>query len=82
MIYSIYAIHDKHAGYGSLTLSDNDAVAMRNFQNAINIQDSIFSTSPSDFSLVRLGSYDTKNGIIDSVEPFVVARALDFIKGE
>lgn len=79
MIYPLYAIKDQHVGFGQITISDNDAVAMRHFQNACEQPNSIFITAPSDFELFSIGEYDTKTGEITSISPRLICSAKDFV---
>lgn len=82
MKYPIYAIRDVHVGFGQITVSENDAVAMRQFHNAIDIDNSLFQTAPSDFSLFRIGEYDTDTGFIEPIAPTIICLASDFIRSE
>lgn len=77
MIISIYSINDALNGFGSPSLQNNDAAAMRSFAE-------IFKDvyQPSDYSLWKIGSFDTNTGEIIPEIPSVVCRATDFVKGE
>lgn len=79
MIYKIYSVKDRLAGYGVIVLQDNDAVAMRAFQNGCSDPSSTWSTHPNDFSLYCLGEFDTHSGDIISYEPKFICSADDFI---
>uniref|UniRef100_A0AAU8AYL0 Nonstructural protein n=1 Tax=Dulem virus 166 TaxID=3145643 RepID=A0AAU8AYL0_9VIRU len=69
MIYAIYAIRDAKVGFLSLTVEQNDAVALRNFEHAkLNAQSLMFS-HPGDFDLYKLGNYNTDTGEIIPLLP-------------
>ena len=42
---NVYSILDVNVGYGMPVVQDNDAVAMRNFENACSDKSSIFYTT-------------------------------------
>ena len=77
MIISIYSINDALNGFSSPTLQNNDAAAMRSFAE-------IFKDvySPADYSLWKIGTFDTLTGEIIPDVPTVICRATDFVKGE
>lgn len=77
MIYSIYSIQDALTGFGAPTLQNNDAAAYRSFAEVFK---DVFQ--PSDYSLWKLGSFDTNTGEIIPEVPSIVCRATDFVKGE
>lgn len=60
MVLNMYCLKDEVLGdFGSIILQQNDGVAMRALKNAVNVQDSIYKTSPYDFTLYCLGKFDT-----------------------
>ena len=77
MIISIYSINDALNGFGAPTLQNNDAAAYRSFAEVFK---DVFQ--PADYSLWKLGSFDTSTGEIIPEVPTVVCRATDFVKGE
>lgn len=77
MIYPIYAINDALNGFGSPTIQNNDAAAYRSFAEAFK---DVFQ--PADYSLWKIGSFDTNTGEIIPDVPTVVCRATDFVKGD
>lgn len=83
MIYSIYAIRDLKVGFLSLTVEQNDAVALRNFEHAKLNAQSLMHSHPADFELFKLGTYDTDNGSIVPCLPQPVERSVtsDEIQG-
>jgi hypothetical protein len=54
-------------------------VALRSFRDEVNRADSTddLARHPSDFELYEIGSFDDATGIIDVIEPRLVARAKD-----
>ena len=55
------------------------AVALRGFRDEINRSDSKddLSRHPDDFELYEIGTFDDSTGIIEVIEPRLVARAKD-----
>jgi hypothetical protein len=74
MIYNIYAMRDELTGFLPPTYDINDAVAMRNFRVAILRSSDSIHYMPSDYSLYRLGLYDSDTGrlIVDEVPTFLM----------
>lgn len=68
MKYGIYVLRDIKTGYLGLTLDQNDAAAMRNFQHAMTKPDSLMNSHPEDFSLYCLGVYDSETGDIKATD--------------
>lgn len=64
MILSVYSIQDLKSGFLTPTVETNDAVAKRNFENAIQRIGSIMYSHQEDFRLMRLASFDTETGRI------------------
>lgn len=64
MICNIYAIRDVKAGFLSPTFESADAIAIRNFSHAVINSSDVLKTFAGDFSLYRLGTYDTDSGVI------------------
>lgn len=79
MVYNVYSILDVNVGYGAPVCHDNDAVAMRYFENACCDKSSIWHTHSSDFSLMCIGTYDTTTGELASSPIRKVCNAFDFV---
>lgn len=79
MLYSVYSVHDVNVGFGYPLIQDNDAVAMRSFENGCYDKSSIWYTHSSDFSLWCIGSFDTDSGELISEIPRKVCTASDII---
>ena len=77
MIISLYSVNDALNGFGPISLQNNDAAAYRSFAEVFK---DVYS--PSDYSLFKLGSFDTETGEIIPDVPTIVCRATDFVKGE
>ncbi len=78
MIYNVYCIKDKKAGFflNHIMIFDNDEVAKRGlyetYKNACdNSPHSPLSAYPEDFELFRIGYFDTVSGEIDSDVNFI-----------
>jgi len=79
MVKNLYSILDVNVGYGMPLVQDNDAVAMRNFENACSDKSSIFSTHSADFSLWCVGTFDSDTGELESTPPRKICNAYDFV---
>lgn len=66
MIYGVYAIKDAKTSFMPCNVDYNDASAIRNFEHAVMAPDSLMRSHPADYTLYRLGSYNTESGIIVS----------------
>lgn len=75
MILNIYAIRDIHTGYLSPTFEVSDAVAIRNFEHAVCQGDSLLFSHPADYSLWRLGKFDTDTALFADNTPEHVVDA-------
>ena len=77
MVYPIYSINDALVGFQSPTIMNNDAFALRAFSE--NFSD---VKNPADYSLWKIGDFDSDTGEIIPCVPSVISRATDFVKGE
>lgn len=76
MIRGIYTIRDEvSATYMALQLNDNNDVAIRNFDYAMQNND-MMRFSPTDFSLWYIGDYDDETAIIDHKTPLCLKRGV------
>lgn len=81
MIVEVCAIRDRLTGFGSPQFEYSVDSAKRNFSDAVK-KDSQFGEHIHDFSLYRLGSFDTDNGLclIPDV-PELICTAFDVTGG-
>lgn len=79
MVKNLYSILDVNVGFGMPLVQDNDAVAMRNFENACVDESSVFHTHSADFSLFCVGTFDTDTGIVESCPQRKICSAYDFV---
>lgn len=67
MILNLYSIYDLKAGvYNTIFTQFNDAVAQRSFTHLIKDKDSTISSSPADYVLYCVGTFDDTRGYIDN----------------
>lgn len=77
MIYPIYVIKDAKIGFMNPTVDQNDMTAVRNLRVAMADDHSVIKLHASDFSLYKIGNFDTESGIIDSFSsPEFIADAV------
>lgn len=66
MIVTLYSVRDSLTGFGYPFVQPNDEAAVRNFRYLLTRESgSEFSIKPDDYSLFRVGSFDTEDGSID-----------------
>lgn len=79
MTYGLYSIRDVKANWLSPTGDMSDQSAIRNFAIAVRRND-IFNFAPSDFSLYRIGYFDTDTGKLTSLDvPVFLVEASDLV---
>lgn len=79
MRFGLYSVLDVNLGYGMPVVQENDAVAMRNFDNVCRDVNSVYHTHPSDFTLHCIGYFDSHTGVLEAAEHRRVCSALDFV---
>lgn len=81
MIYGVYAIKDAKTSFMPCNVDYNDASAIRNFEHAVMAPDSLMRSHPADYTLYRLGSYNTETGLIVSeADPQQIADAAAIVR--
>jgi len=81
MKLGIYSIKDTKIGYMKPFYTHNDAVALRDFENAVNDkQVNIVNQNKDDMELWRLGDFNDETGEIKNYTAYL-AKANDFISG-
>lgn len=75
MKFGLYTIKDELSEYGFPMAFQNRGIAERYFQN-LTETDNMIRNNPSDFSLWKIGKFDTEKGEIEKEEtPKLVIRA-------
>lgn len=82
MVFTLYTVKDECVGFGAVIMQDNDSVAMRAFAHECGKADSYWHTHPADFSLWKIGQFDTVTGMLLDDQPTIVCRASDFVGKE
>lgn len=81
MIYGIYAIKDAKTSFMPCNVDYNDASAIRNFEHAVMASDSLMRSHPADYTLYRLGTYNTETGfIVSKAHPQQIADAASVVR--
>lgn len=75
MIINVYSIRDACVGFGHPFVQPNDEVALRTLRSLLSDPASEFSHSPKDYSIWKVGLFDTDTGAIDSVIPDMLSRS-------
>lgn len=86
MIFGVYCIRDHLSGFQTPVLEQNDAVALRNFAQAVadfsrNPGRSVMQFRPADFDFFKLAEFDSETGkfILPDV-PVLIASGLSVAK--
>lgn len=79
MKYPVYAIRDVHTGFMTPTVDQNDASALRNFSHAVMHSDSLMNSHPKDYSLYKIGYFETENGNIEACLPELIVDAYSIL---
>lgn len=79
MIYNVYSVRDSKVGFGNPFVDASDPSAKRGFFFAFSNPSSLVNFSPADFSLYRIGTFDSDSGVIEKILPEYVCCAIDFV---
>ncbi|MCI9476500.1 MAG: hypothetical protein HFE71_08535 [Emergencia sp.] len=84
MILLMYAMRDVKAGFLTPQVESSDEIAIRNFQMAFKSArpDSLLFGFPEDYSLYRIGDYDTDSGAVTPCVPPLFLCNAPVEKGE
>ena len=66
MNLGLYAMRDNVQGFLIPQAYMNDATALREFQLLCNKKETVYGFRPSDFSLYKIGEFDTETGYVCS----------------
>lgn len=76
MITGIYCVKDEKVGFLQVMQDTNDMTALRNFEYAMNKEDSLYKVNKADFRLYKLGTFDTLTAeIVLESTPTLLASA-------
>lgn len=67
MKVNLYSVKDAKSGFNGLILEQNDAIALRNFEHAFYDKGSVYYSHAADFSLFRVGSFDSSTGQVSAL---------------
>lgn len=75
-----YSLFDsKAAVYGTPLFAVNDAMAIRSFKRLVNDPNTMVNSSPEDFSLYKIGTFDDAVGVLDGCEPVAIVNASSLV---
>lgn len=81
MIYGVYAIKDAKTSFMPCNVDYCNDSAIRNFEHAVMDADSLMRSHPADYTLYRLGSYNTETGTITPMTvPLQIADAASIVR--
>ena len=80
MKLGIYSVHDRAAeAYTTPFFLPNDDMAMRSFGACVNQPDHHFKASPADFTLFKVGVFDSLEGSIEHEAPVSLGNGVSFL---
>lgn len=77
MKYPVYAMRDVYVGFGAPQVHQNEEVAKRDFKYKVNQENGMMNYQPKDFSLYRIGKYNTDSGHFEAELPCLVCEGVD-----
>lgn len=77
MKYPMFSMRDEKVGFGQPMVHMSEEVARRDFAYKINQPDSMMGFAPKDFSLYRVGEFDTDSAKIVPCLPEFVCSGTD-----
>lgn len=81
MRYGVYAIRDDLTGFLTPTLDQTDEAAARNFRHACINENNLFYSHASDYSLFKIGEYETDTGELFPCIPKSIISGIAAKKG-
>lgn len=78
MKYIITVVKDEILGFGAPTLSDSDSAAYRDFSFTCS-KDNMLHFKPENFSLVKIGTFDSSTGAIEVSDPIEIVKATEVV---
>ncbi len=79
MIFNVYSIRDDCAGhYGALITNISDDCAKRDFGFMLKNSNGVEHNCPGDFTLYRVGRFDSTSGELYSESPTIIIRGDSF----
>lgn len=74
MRFGVYSIRDHLVGFQTPVIEQNDALALRNFQMAVDQfprqqGQSLMSWRPSDFDFFKIADFDSESGLLSPIVP-------------
>lgn len=84
MILKMYTVYDSITKiYHPPMYCHNDNHAKRVFKAIINAKDKVFNTSPADFSLCEVGTFNDQDGNIETVKvPILIIEGTEVLEKE
>lgn len=76
-----YVLHDiKAKTYGPIMFQENDVIAHRVMEQSMKNKEQTFAQYPSDFNLVKIGTYDTFEGKLIPCEHEILANLSNYVQ--
>lgn len=80
MIYGLYSVKDERTDYNAPFQARTDEEAKRNFAAIVNDKNTTVGQFPEDYSLYKVGTFNSENGYIIGMEPELLIRAKEISK--
>ena len=83
MKYKVYVVHDSKADAFMMPFfMQEDAQAVRGFQDQVNNPESPFFNHAEDYTLFNIGRYSEETGTLEGVDKFALANGVEVKKSE
>lgn len=79
MIFNLYAIKDELSEFAAPLCIEDDAQAVRFFKNKV-FENRMMMDNPEDFSIWKIGKYETETAIVTYSAPEKIISAKSFHK--
>lgn len=77
MKYPMFCMRDEKVGFGQPMIHMSESIARRDFAYKMTRPDSLMDFAPKEFSLYRVGEFDTESGKIEPCIPEFVCNGVD-----
>lgn len=76
----VYTVRDSKAeAYALPFYAHTDGLALRMFETTVNSPDHPIGGHPEDYTLFKLGEFDTDRGIFSCHEPIAMGNGIEFL---
>ena len=74
-----YSLHDSKTGFQPPTFAYSDQAAIRDFGNAVLSHKGLFANYAADFTLYKIGYFDSDGGTLQAFDPESLVNGMSFL---